>query len=91
MVDQLLALYHSTLPGVYLDLALPTIPTPPSSAENSDCSQEVNASVYNTVTSTVSGMSSSYHLFEIIVSGARRVAIFVSFIRLSLLSALLSF
>ena len=57
LVDQLLSLYHSTLPGVYLDLALPSIPTPPSSAENSDCRQEeVNASVYNTVTSTVSGM-----------------------------------
>ena len=60
LVDHLLALYHSTLPGVYLDLALPSIPTPPSSAENSDCSnQEVNASVYNTVTSTVSGVSLS--------------------------------
>ena len=60
LVDHLLALYHSTLPGVYLDLALPSIPTPPSSAENSDCSnQEVNASVYNTVTSTVSGASLS--------------------------------
>jgi len=58
LVDQLLSLYHSTLPGVYLDLALPSIPTPPSSAENSDCSQEeVNASVYNTVTSTVSGIA----------------------------------
>ena len=58
LVDHLLALYHSTLPGVYLDLALPSIPTPPSSAENSDCSnKEVNASVYNTVTSTVSGVS----------------------------------
>ena len=93
LVDQLLALYHSTLPGVYLDLALPTIPTPPSSAENSDCSQEVNASVYNTVTSTVSGMSSSCHLFlaALSLTGAQSVAIFVSFTRLSLLSALLSF
>ncbi len=61
LVDQLLSLYHSTLPGVYLDLALPSIPTPPSSAENSDCSQEeMNASVYNTVTSTVSGILSLF-------------------------------
>ena len=72
LVDQLLALYHSTLPGVYLDLALPTIPTPPSSAENSDCSQEANASVYNTVTSTVSGISSSCHLYSSLDRSSKR-------------------
>ena len=44
LVDHLLALYHSTLPGVYLDLALPSIPTPPSSAENSDCDSGGKAS-----------------------------------------------
>jgi len=35
LVNSLLNLYHETLPGVYLDLALPYIPTPPSSPESS--------------------------------------------------------
>jgi len=35
LVSSLHSLYHQTLPGVYLDLALPNIPTPPSSPENS--------------------------------------------------------
>jgi len=34
LVSSLLSLYHQTLPGVYLDLALPYIPTPPSSPES---------------------------------------------------------
>ena len=56
LVDNLLCLYHKTMPGVYLDLALPSIPTPPSSLENSDCSDAgAAASVYNTITSVVSG------------------------------------
>ena len=56
LVDNLLCLYHKTMPGVYLDLALPSIPTPPSSLENSDCSEAgAAASVYNTITSVVSG------------------------------------
>eukprot|EP00092_Neocalanus_flemingeri_P109026 GFUD01140067.1.p1 GENE.GFUD01140067.1~~GFUD01140067.1.p1 ORF type:complete len:268 (-),score=68.18 GFUD01140067.1:245-1048(-) len=35
LVLSLLSLYHQTLPGVYLELALPYIPTPPSSPESS--------------------------------------------------------
>jgi len=34
LVDDLFALYDETLPGVYLDLVLPIIPTPPSSPES---------------------------------------------------------
>ena len=44
LVDHLLAFYPCTLPGVYLDLALPSIPPPPSSAENSDCDSGGKAS-----------------------------------------------
>jgi len=58
LVDGLLCLYHETMPGVYLDLALPSIPTPPSTAENSDCSDAgAGVSVYNTITSAVSGIA----------------------------------
>jgi len=34
LIDALLVLYDETLPGIYLDLALPVIPTPPSSPES---------------------------------------------------------
>merc|ERR1712112_557930 len=58
LVDHLLSQYHRTMPGVYLDLPLASIPTPPSSLENSDCSEAgAAASVYNTITSVVSGIA----------------------------------
>ena len=56
LVDHLLSQYHNTLPGVYLDLPLASIPTPPSSVDTTACSDDdAVATVYKTITSVVSG------------------------------------
>jgi len=58
LVDDLLSQYHRTMPGVYLDLPLASIPTPPSSVDTSVCSEnDAVATVYKTITSVVSGIA----------------------------------
>jgi len=58
LVDHLLSQYHNTLPGVYLDLPLASIPTPPSSVDTTACSDDdAVATVYKTITSVVSGIA----------------------------------
>ena len=45
------SLHARTLPGVYLNLSLPSIPTPPSSPENNNVEEEqqANSPQYNNV------------------------------------------
>jgi len=50
LVNALLNLYDQTLPGVYLDLTLPIIPTPPSSPESTSSSVFSHSSTRTTTT-----------------------------------------